>query len=241
MDSQRPQTIFKLENLTDVHKNDNWWISQIPLHKWKKYSQTGEEGYIKYILDNIGYGDKKFLVDIGAWDGEHLSNTKCFIDERGFTGLLIDGDNRGNPKVKQEWITAENVCAVLKKHKCPKEFSFLSFDIDGNDYFVIKEILSIYRPRLIVCEVNGTIPAGISKTIKYNPNHQWNNDDYYGFSFSAGLKLAEATGYRVIFQNDSLNLYLVRKDLLADPDSIHVSFSHNPYHPHNPTGEWVEV
>ncbi len=223
-----------------MHPNDSW-ISQLPLKKLKIHSQTGEEGFIKHILDNIGYGDKRFLVDIGAWDGAHLSNTKWFLDEHGFKGLLIDGDNRGNAKVKEEWITAENVCDVLKKHKCPKDFTFMSFDIDGNDFFVIKEILSKYRPRLIVCEVNGTIPFGISKTIRYNENHVWNSDDYYGFSFSAGLTLAELTGYRVIFQNDALNLYLVRKDLLGDPDSIHVAFEHNPYHPHNSVGIWEEV
>jgi hypothetical protein len=220
--------------------NDNW-ISEIHAHRFKKYSQTGEEGYIKFILDNIGY-DNKYLVDIGAWDGFHLSNTRYFIEEHGFKSLLIDGDNKGNTEVKQEWITKENVCALLKKYRCPKKFTFMSFDTDGNDFDIIEEICGIYRPSLLVCEVNGTIPYGISKKIAYNPNHVWNNDDYYGFSFSAGEKLAEKIGYRIVFQNDALNLYMVRKDLLANPEApIYLPFQHSAYHAHNPNGVWVEV
>ena len=217
--------------------NDNW-ISQIPHNKYKKYSQTGEEGYLKYILDNIGYGNK-FLVDIGAWDGFHLSNTRMFIESLDYQGLLIDGDNRGNTEVKKEWITKENICQILEKHNCPKEFSLLSYDTDGNDFDIIQEMCRTYRPDLIICEVNGTIPLGISKKIKYNPNHTWNNDDYYGFSFSAGLKLAESIGYKIVFQNDALNLYMVRKDLLKNPESsINLNFQHNP---HNPIGIWENV
>jgi hypothetical protein len=222
-------------------KNDSW-IQQIPFSpKLKKHSQTGEEGYLKFILDNIGYNNR-FLVDIGAWDGYHLSNTRLFLDELGFKGLLIDGDNRGNLEVKQEWITKDNVCDILKKYDCPKEFSLLSYDTDGNDFDIIQSLCSQYRPDVIICEVNGTIPLGISKKIAYNPSHTWNNDDYYGFSYSAGLKLAELIGYRVVFQNDALNLYMVKKELLANPDApIHIDFTHNQYHPHNPNGVWVNV
>jgi hypothetical protein len=219
--------------------NDNW-ISQIPYNKYKKYSQTGEEGYLKFILDNIGHSNK-FLVDIGAWDGFHLSNTRFFIENCGYKSLLLDGDNRGNLEVKKEWITKENICSILEKYNCPKEFSLLSYDTDGNDFDIIKEMCQAYRPNLIICEVNGTIPLGISKKIKYNPNHNWNNDDYYGFSFSAGLKLAESIGYKVIFQNDALNLYMVRKELLKNPELISVNFQHNQYHPHNPNGIWEIV
>ena len=220
--------------------NDNW-IGEIHAHKFQKYSQTGEEGYIEFILDNIGYGNK-YLVDIGAWDGYHLSNTRYFIEEHGFKKLLIDGNNHGNQEVKQEWITAENVCDILKKYRCPKKFSLLNFDTDGNDFDIISEICYNYSPDLIVCEVNGTIPFGISKKIKYNPQHTWNNDDYYGFSMSAGLKLAEHIGYRIVFQNDALNLYMVRKDLLSNPNrEIELNFQHCQYHPHNPNGVWEQV
>ena len=34
--------------------NDNW-INQIPYNKYKKYSQTGEEGYLKFKTENSIY------------------------------------------------------------------------------------------------------------------------------------------------------------------------------------------
>jgi hypothetical protein len=220
---------------------NNLWIYQTALHRFKQHSQSGEEGFIKYILDNIGHGNK-FLVDIGAGDGEFLSNTKYFLDNHEYTGIQIDGNPQGNDNVKKEWITKDNICSILKKYKCPKEFTFLSLDLDGNDFDIIKAICSQYKPSMIVCEINGTIPIGVSKKITYNPEHLWNNDDYYGFSFSAGVKLAESMGYKIIFQNDALNIYMVRKDLLVNPkDDIQIDFQHSQYHPHKPNGNWEEV
>jgi hypothetical protein len=59
---------------------------------------------------------------------------------------------------------------------------------------------------------------------------------------SAGLKLAEHIGYRIVFQNDALNLYMVRKDLLSNPNrEIELNFQHCQYHPHNPNGVWEQV
>lgn len=202
------------------------------------YSQCGEEGYIKSILWSIGITNN-FLVDIGAWDGEHLSNTKFLIDEYGFEGLLIDGDNRGKAVVKQEWVTKDNICDILEKYGCPKEFDLLSYDTDGNDYWILDKLLDEYSPRLIVCEFNGTIARGVSKAIQYNAKHVWGNDDYYGFSFEAGKKLAEKHGYKVVFQNDALNMYLVKKELwLADTK---VDYEPCQYHKHNSTGKWIEI
>jgi len=222
-------------------KNDDWVYKIGSCPKIKKYSQSGEEGYLKYILDNIDC-ESKFIVDIGAWDGEYLSNTKFFTDYLGYESLLIDGDNRGNIEVKKEWITKNNVCDILKKYNCPTEYALLSYDTDGNDFWILNEILIEYRPAVVICEINGTIPAGISKTIQYNPNHIWNNDDYYGFSFHAGIKLAELNGYKAVFQNDSLNLYLVAKEKLADPNIIiDIPFSSVQYHPHNNTGTWINI
>ena len=216
------------------------WISEIGQHRFKKYSQCGEEGFIRFILSNIGYNNK-FLVDIGAWDGTHLSNSKLFV-ECGYTALLIDGDNHGNPNVKKEWITRENVCDVLAKYDCPKEFSLLSYDTDGNDFDILLAILTNYKPDLVVCEINGSFPLGVSKKMVYNPSHVWNNNDYFGFSYSAALKLAEMTGYKVVFQNDSINVYMVRKELLANPEAeIQIPFAQRHGHPHKPDGLWENV
>ncbi|MHB8410265.1 MAG: FkbM family methyltransferase [Acidiferrobacterales bacterium] len=200
-----------------------------------KYSQCGEECYIEYILKNIGSGNN-FLVEFGAQNGFWLSNSRRFI-EKGYDHILMDYDASGD--VHKEFISKENICELLKKYDCPKEFSFLSIDIDGNDYWVLKELCREYSPKLIVCEVNGVFPIDDCRTIKYNPDHKHLHNDYYGFSMGACIKLAKELGYAVVFQNDSLNAYLVRKDLVEDKEyelnyvPKHSTYSHE--------GEWVSV
>lgn len=224
-----------------IRRTDDYWISKLPtLPVLKKYSQCGEEGIIEFILNSIGHYNR-FFVDMGAWNGDYLSNTKYFTENYGYSGLLIDGNNHGNDQVKQEWITKDNVCNILDKYKCPQCFSLLSLDLDGNDYDIISSILIKYKPRMIVCEINTDIPLGVSKKIKYNPNHQWNNDDYFGFSFSAAQKLAENNGYRIVYQH-AWNIFMVRKDILINPlMEINIEFQPIHCHPHNEIGEWEQV
>lgn len=81
--------------------------------------------------------------------------------------------------------------------------------------YIIDEILSHqYKPSLIVAEFNPIFAHNESKVIEYNPNHTWMNNDYYGFSFLAGIKMAEKHGYVCVHQNDNLNMYFVRKEFV---------------------------
>lgn len=213
------------------------WVNRISkVVPWKKYSQANEESYIDFILTNLPEKGKH-IVEIGAWDGYHLSNTRYFI-ENGYTALLIDGDNRGNEEVKQHIITKNNVLDILDFYATPREFDFLCVDIDGNDLYIIDTILSKYNPSLIVAEYNPIWNATESKVIAYDENHTWNNDDYYGFSFLAGQKMAEKNGYACVFENDSLNMYFVRKDML---DVIpFVTYVQTYYHPHSLKNTWQD-
>lgn len=227
----------------------NWIADLYTIPKFKKYSQAHEEGYILHILNNIT-SKKKYLVELGAWDGFHLSNTRLLIEDYGFKSLLIDGDNHGNEEVKQHFIIKENVLPLLKTYKCPKTFDLFCIDLDGYDIYIIEQVLSYYRPSVIVCEFNPIFPIGVSKAIEYNPNHTWNNDNYYGFSFEAGLKLAAKFGYTCIFQNDNLNMYFVDNQVLAESlcislaelKDLNITTSYIPthYHPQSNKTTWVD-
>lgn len=229
-----------------VKTHDEWINRMNFMPIFKKYSQCGEEGYIEHILANV---KKKcnltyFLVDIGASDGEWLSNSKYFIEKYNYNAILLDGDNKGKDDVvHKEWLTAENICEVLEKYKCPKEFDFLSFDTDGNDIYILEKILEKYQPKVIVSEFNPIWKKSENKTIAYNPNHTWNNDTYYGYSFAAGKVLAEKFGYKIIFQNGDLNLYYVKKDFLQNADAeLEINYKEGMlYHAQHPEGKvWVE-
>lgn len=223
------------------------WIHQLrTIPTWKKYSQAHEESYIDFILQHI---EKKndYILEFGAWDGYHLSNTRYFI-EKGYKALLIDGDNHGNAEVKQHFIRLDNVLEILSLYETPLFFDMLCLDLDGNDHYILDEILKNYTPSLVVCEFNPIWEAYQSMRIQYDPNHVWNNDDYYGFSFLAGIKMFEKHGYTCVHQNDNLNMYFVHNEPLAkslqmDASMIKqvvpaVKYEKTHYHPASPKTTW---
>lgn len=195
------------------------WIKNINNVRQKiKYSQNGEEYFLKYIFDNIGTVNK-YLVDLGAWDGTHLSNTKIFM-EAGWSGLLVDG--KDFPGVYKSFITKDNILETFDNNLVPYEFDLLSIDLDGNDYWILREVLSKYSPRVIVSEFNSEHPLTECKSIEYDPEFVFKPSDYYGYTYGAGVKLAKEFGYTIIFQNSNLNLYYLRNDLVNEDPSFHI-------------------
>jgi hypothetical protein len=203
------------------------------------YSQNGEEAIIDNILSNCGKSTE-FFVELGAGDGYHLSNGRNFI-ERGWKGIMIDADNRGNEEVKQHKITRENVNELLELHNCPKEFDFLSIDLDGNDYWILEKILSEYRPKLVIAEFNASFPIEESKSIKYDPKFSWEGDTYFGFTLKAGIKLAEKCGYKAILQHADMNLFMLRKDYAKKIDSKIINYNQSDYFKKSDRTDWENI
>lgn len=222
-------------------KNDNWIDGLKTVSPTRVHSQYGEEGYLGYIFNCLGTTNK-FFVDFGAGDGFSLSNTRLFAEQYGWTGLMMDADNHGNNEVKKHFINAENIVSLLQKYNVPEHFDLLSIDMDGNDYWILSELLEHFTPRVIIAEFNGTIPADESKTIEYNPDHVWGNNDYYGFSMQAGKVLAKERGYVIIHQTNSTNIYLVHASLLADPDAVpEIPYEVMQYHAKSVGGAWRNI
>lgn len=227
----------------------NWVQKLHQLPKWKVYSQSGEEAYLEHILLNVPSVNKT-IVEFGAWDGKHLSNTLYFEEKHGYKRVLFDGDNRGNEAVIEKFITMANCVQIMEEQGVAKEFDLFCIDLDGNDYHILDEVLFKFKPTVVIAEFNPIFPPEVKATIKYNPDHTWQEDDFYGFSFGAGVSLAEHHGYLCIFQNDNLNMYFVEKNKLADSLNCEVDelFLHVPkveyqvtnYHPKSQKTEWVQ-
>src|SRR5258706_3937120 len=192
------------------------WIKQLSKLNLKenRYSQYGEEIIIDYIFQQIGTTNKT-LVDIGAGGaGKGLSNSK-FLMGNGWGGLLFDMDGHGEGIIK-EFVTPFNITDILKKNVCPKEFDFLSVDIDSFDYDLIDRLLnSGYCPRLICAEYNGTLNPYSAVKLKYEEGYTWDGTNKYGFSFNAGLKLFTKHGYTVIYSHKDTNMFAIKNDILG--------------------------
>jgi hypothetical protein len=210
------------------------------LDKFQNYSQNGEDGIIQHILSEIGKDN--FIVELGCLDGYKLSNSRNLI-EKGFKSILIDTDNveTDNQEVKKHQLIKENVNAILKTYQCPDTFDVLSIDLDGNDFWILDEILTQFSPRLIVSEFNACLPKNLSITIKYDPDFVWKKDSYFGFSFAAGKKLAAKHGYTVVYQNDNINMYMIKNEYLKNVTVPEVHYSQADYFKKSDRNDWIEI
>jgi hypothetical protein len=200
-----------------LENKKNWWAS-VSKHEKRGYSQTGEEGVLDYIFENLGV-EKGFCIEFGAKNGFTQSNTRGLIN-KGWDSLLMDCEADAE-FVKDEFITAENINQLFDKYDVPDVPDLISIDIDGNDYWVLKAIGR--RPKVVIIECNPSYEATEAKTIKYNPRHVWNQDNYYGASPLALKMLAEQRGMKMIYCN-RLNCILIDEDLIDENFEYKLSY-----------------
>ena len=148
--------------------------SKFAAYAKNNYSQTGEDGIIEKILEHIP-DRNNWCVELGAWNGIHLSNTYNLIKNKNYKSVLIEANKRKFQELKNnlkafdtilinEFVMfsgANTLDNILSKTKIPRNFDFLSIDIDGNDYYIL-ESLSRHKPKIICIEYNQTIPNEVS-------------------------------------------------------------------------------
>jgi len=203
---------------------------------YERSSQFGEEAFIEHILAHVGT-DRRYLVELLDYGEKNFSNFDYLLRTKGYEGVIISPDSE-SPHARNHVVIVENVIPLMRTYRVPEVFDALSIDLNGNDYWVLDKVLSHYRPNLVIAEFNASRTK--AEAIKYNPSFRWGSDDYYGFSFEAAKKIASRHGYRIIFQNDELNLYMVAEEHIEGTIPECKATVKN-YHAHNPHGEWVEV
>jgi hypothetical protein len=181
------------------------------------YSQNGEDGILTKILEIIGTTDK-WCVEFGAWDGQYLSNTCNFIENLGYSAVLIEASKERfedlikrhgkNPKVvalnKLVGHTHEDgLDTILAKTCIPKDFDLLSIDIDGNDYHVWNA-MSSYTPKVLCIEFNSSIPTEVDFI---QSDHSRN----HGSSLLSLTRLGKKKGYELVAVT-YLNAIFVRSE-----------------------------
>lgn len=185
-----------------TQSNDNAWLAQ---HQADIYSQSGEDGVTRKILELLPDRDH-WCVEFGAWDGLHLSNSRNLIEHSGYSAVLIEGSRAKYEELVRNYASRSNVHGVnafvgftsadgldtiLRNTPIPKDFDFLSIDIDGNDYHVWKATTE-YRPKLVCIEFNPTIATEVNFVQTATP------DACHGASLAALTELGKAKGYELI-------------------------------------------
>jgi hypothetical protein len=171
------------------------------------YSQYGESKILLEIFEKIGT-ENNYVVEFGASDGFWLSNARMFIN-MGWDSLLMDGIEDPNNGVNREFITAENINELFEKYSVPKKFDLLSIDIDGNDYWVWKELK--YEPNVVIIEYNSNFDVNENYVLSYNPKHNfYESGGYYSASVMALVELGKKKGYFLHREVSFTNLIFVK-------------------------------
>jgi hypothetical protein len=199
--------------------NKEHFIIDLSYYEDKIFSQNGEDGIIKKLIELIYDGDNenKFYVEFGVEDGNEC-NTRFLREKYNWNGLQMDGNYQNdNINLKQEFITKENVVDLFIKYNVPKHINLLSVDIDFNDFYCLKEILNKYKADIIICEYNSTHLPNNDKIIIYDQNGGWDKTNYFGSSLLSLDKLAKKHNYSLIYcDNKGVNCFFVHNDIIKN-------------------------
>lgn len=162
-----------------------------------------------------------YIIDIGASNGSMTDPVYNFITDSKYKGLCIEGnkDNITELKTKtnfdicDEYIYPHNIINIFNKYNVPIDIDVLKIDIDGFDLQVIREILSVYKPKIIIAEINEKIPPPILFEVLYKENYTWDGSHCFGFSIKSGEAVMNKFGYKIIRVHQLNNIICINQDM----------------------------
>ncbi len=224
------------KNLFFQYRNLSAQTGKLPSFEetgFRVYSQSDEDGLLLYLFSIIGFSNH-LVLDLAA--GSPVGgNTTNLILNWGCHGVLLEGNaelvaestdfyHRHSdtvlfpPRIKQAWITAENINQLVNNEGLSGEIDLFSLDVDGVDYWLWKSLDSV-SPRIVMVEYQDMFLPDESLTIPYKPdfNRFDIHPEYFGASLAAFVNLAHKKGYRLVGCNRyGYNAFFVRNDLAVD-------------------------
>ena len=196
-------------------------ISRLEQADTRVFSQYGEDGIIDFIVEKLGIIKPSF-IEVGTEDYSE-SNTRFLFQRTNTKGLIIDGDPaltdksrkvlgdyywKGDLTALSAFVTRNNIVKLLSQENDNwMDFDIFSLDIDGNDYWIMKEIISLCRNKLIILEYNPYFGPSARVSTPYQENFYRTDYHYsnlcWGASLSAFTSLLSENNY--IFAGTNIN------------------------------------
>ena len=199
-----------------AHRSSNHQKKNLWDYECKVYSQWGEDGILDFLFDSMSI-DKPSIVEFGVGDFSEC-NSRFSAEYRNANLFLVDSREDLLPnvlsnslywksliEVRNEWITPSSAEILLSEAKrVLGRVDCLSLDIDGNDYWIIKD-LNLDGISVVVVEYNPIFGAKDAVTVprddEFNRTRAHHSNLYYGASVVAWIKLFEQKGFVFVGSN----------------------------------------
>jgi len=182
---------------------------------FKVFSQNGEDGIIDFILYKLNIKIPKF-IEIGVGDFSEC-NTRFIYRKNHPKGLIVDIIKNFSKKVslvEETWkgglITIEkkidptNINRVLSENNFDNNIDLFSIDIDGIDYWVLKELPKNFS-KILVAEYNPYFGDKFHLTVpnikEFNRTNYHYSELCFGCSLPALIELMEEKNMTFIGSN----------------------------------------
>jgi hypothetical protein len=228
----------------------------------KCFSQNDEDGITLEIVRRLGVEKGRF-AEFGVGNG--LENNTIILGALGWRGFWVGGEDlaiavpeSGRLHYTKDWITLENIA----RHASAglgllgggaDSLDVISLDLDGNDIYFVENLLENgFRPKLFIVEYQAKFPPPARFQIAYDPDHEWNGDDYFGAALQNYADMFDRHGFRLVCCNSlsGANAFFVRNDFChmfgdvpADIRDIYVEprFTHYNNYGHRMSARVVEA
>lgn len=192
------------------------------------YSQFGEDAILAAVFADLDIVAGR-LVEVGAWDGLHLSNCRSLL-EQGWTGVHFEMDSTRSKSLQDNVAPfgSHAVCArvgptgtplsrLLDDIGEPEHVNFLSIDIDSDDLAVLEDFIANRAADVVCVEFNPTVPNDVY--FVNTPGRTWGNSALAicALANNAAYTLVAWTACNLIFVSDLVHCdRFVRYDLTGE-------------------------
>ena len=220
-------------------KNNLKTLEKIEDVEFKIFSQFGDDGIIQFLIDKLEIGyDYQNFIEFGVEDYSE-ANTKFLLLNNNWSGFILDSSDKNIESIKkknyfwkydleakQSFVKKENINELIFNSSMKnKKIGILSIDIDGNDYWIWKEI-SVIDPMIVIIEYNSTFGQNHKISIPYDKNFDRSkahySNLYWGASIEALKFLASKKGYKFLTTNSAGNNAYFIKENIFDKLEIHI-------------------
>lgn len=198
---------------------------------WKNYSKSQnfdqESTYLGKLANLININNSFIEFGFGSFEFNSISLAKL-----GYKGLLLDSGKANcqlankifsklslDVSALKHWVSLNTLDPIISfVSNLDNQLGFLNIDIDGNDYWILKKLISQFQPHVICVEYNSSFGLKSISTPykdKFDRHLEHESGWYHGASITAFYNLLNPS-YCLVKNIAGMNLVFVHKNKMND-------------------------